>query len=165
MAIAQANLLTRNVIKPYVKNLSPKTEARMAKYFSIMFKFIALTFIFVVSSTYSLELQLVGGIIILQTLPSIFLALYSNRLNKWAVGVGWFFGQLTGLGLLIDANFIVTHGTTITTVFFKFSTPLGFFYAGMVGILVNLLVVAVGSLVAGAVRPKAVASPGAGGRK
>ncbi len=165
MAIAQANLLTRNVLKPYFKNMTPKLEARLSKYFSIMFKFIALAFIFVVLPTYSLQLQLVGGIIILQTLPSIFLALYSNKLNKWATGVGWLAGQITGLGLLIDANFIVTHGTSITTVFFKFSTPLGFFYAGMIGIVVNLLVVLVGSTIAGAVRPKAVASPGTSGRK
>ncbi len=165
MAIAQANLLARNVIKPYMKSMTPKLEARLSKYFSIMFKFIALTFIFVVSSTYSLELQLVGGIIILQTLPSIFLALYSNKLNKWAVGVGWLAGQLTGLGLLIDANFIVAHGTSITTVFFKFSTPLGFFYAGMVGILVNLLFVLAGSLVAGTIRPQKVAVPGTSGKK
>ncbi len=165
MAIAQANLLTRNVIKPYMKSMNPKLETRLSKYFSIMFKFIALTFIFAINATYSLQLQLVGGIIILQTLPSIFLALYSTKLNKWAVGVGWAFGQIVGLGLLIDANFVVAHGTSITTTFFKFSTPLGFFYAGMVGILVNLLVVAVGSLIAGAARPKAVASPGAGGRK
>jgi SSS family solute:Na+ symporter len=165
MAIAQANLLTRNVLKPYMKSMTPKLEARLSKYFSIMFKFIALAFIFVVQATYSLQLQLVGGIIILQTLPSIFLALYSNRLNKWAVGAGWLAGQLTGLGLLIDANFVVSHGTSITTVFFKFSTPLGFFYAGMVGILVNLLIVAIGVLIAGGAKPKAVAAPGSGAKK
>lgn len=56
MAISQANLLTRNVIKPYVKNLSAKTEARLAKWFSVMFKFIALAFIFVIQATYSLQL-------------------------------------------------------------------------------------------------------------
>ncbi len=154
MAISQANLLTRNVIKPFVKNLNPKTEARMAKYFSVMFKFIALLFIFAIRPLYSLQLQLVGGIIILQTLPSVFLALYTNKLSKWAVGLGWLVGQLSALYLLVDANFIVTKGTSITTVFFKFNTPLSFFYTGAVGLFFNLLVVAVGTVIARAVHPQ-----------
>ncbi len=166
MAIAQANLLTRNVIRPYVKSLSAKSEARMAKWFAVMFKFIALLFIFVVSATYSLQLQLVGGIIILQTLPSIFLAMYTKKLEKYSVGVGWLAGQVVGLSLLLYANFVVDKFPSIESVLFKFTTPLGFLYAGAVGLAVNLLVVYVGSYVAAAVKkPSSVAAPGAGGQK
>lgn len=165
MAIAQANLLTRNVIKPFWKNITAKTEARLSKYFSIMFKFLALGFIFLINATYSLQLQLVGGIIILQTLPSIFLAMYVKRLNKWSVGAGWAAGQITGLSLLIYANFVIDKFTSIQSVLFKFSTPLGFFYAGMVGLLVNLLVVAVGTAISVSIHPKVTAEASGGARK
>ncbi len=145
MAISQANLLTRNVIEPY-KKLSPKTEARLAKYFSVMFKFIALAFIFVISATYSLQLQLVGGAIILQILPSIFIAMYTKRLKKWPVGIGWAVGIIVSLFLLIDSNFYVFKFPQIETTFFKFGDPLGFLYVGLVGLVFNLIIAVGGSM-------------------
>jgi SSS family solute:Na+ symporter len=147
MAISQANLLTRNVVKVAKPNLDPKTEARLSKWFSVMFKFIALLFIFAISSTYSLELQLVGGIIILQTLPAIFIGMYTKRLNKYAVGIGWAAGMILGIYLLIDANFIIGHLPSLETTFFKFSTPFSFLYIGLIALLLNLLIAIVGSLI------------------
>lgn len=147
MAISQANLLTRNVVKVAKPNLDPKTEARLSKWFSVMFKFIALLFIFAISSTYSLELQLVGGIIILQTLPAIFLGMYTTKLNKYAVGTGWAAGMILGIYLLIDANFIIGHLPSLETTFFKFSTPFSFLYIGLIALLLNLLIAIVGSLI------------------
>ena len=112
-----------------------------------MFKFIALLFIFAISSTYSLELQLVGGIIILQTLPAIFIGMYTKRLNKYAVGIGWAAGMILGIYLLIDANFIIGHLPSLETTFFKFSTPFSFLYIGLIALLLNLLIAIVGSLI------------------
>ncbi|MCL5955276.1 MAG: sodium:solute symporter [Candidatus Thermoplasmatota archaeon] len=148
MAISQANLLTRNVIKPYKKNMTPQQETRYAKYFSVIFKFIALLFIFVISATYSLQLQLLGGVIVLQTLPAIFIALFSNKLEKWSTGVGWAAGMFTGIYLLLAAN----DFNSITTVLFKFSTPLSFLYVGLIGLVVNLVIAVIGSLLVGAFR-------------
>ena len=160
MAISQANLLTRNILKPYMPNMTPKTEAKLAKYFSIMFKFLALLFIFVISATYSLQLQLVGGIIILQTLPAIFIALYTKRLEKWSVGIGWAAGMFVGLFLLLYYNFVVTKGTSITTVFFKFSQPLSFLFVGLIGLLVNLVIAVGGSYLMGMRSPKTTEKAG-----
>ncbi|MEM0133904.1 MAG: sodium:solute symporter [Thermoplasmatales archaeon] len=165
MAISQANLLTRNVIKPYWPKMTPKTEARMAKYFSIMFKFIALAFIFIIQATYSLQLQLVGGIIVLQTLPAIFLALYTKKLEKWSVGIGWAAGMITGLTMLLYSNFVQFKYPSIETVFFKFSTPLSFLYVGLIALVVNIVIAIVGSLLVGVSKPEEIASPGAGGKK
>ena len=165
MAISQANLLTRNVIKPYYSKMTAKTEARMSKYFSVMFKFIALAFIFLIQATYSLQLQLVGGIIVLQTLPAIFLAMYTKKLEKWSVGIGWASGMITGLTMLLYANFVQFKFTSLATTFFKFNTPLGFLYVGLIALVVNLLVTIVGSAVVGAARPQKVTAPGAGGKK
>ncbi|EQD64795.1 Na+/solute symporter [mine drainage metagenome] len=149
MAISQANLLTRNVIKVARPNMTSKTEARLAKWFSVMFKFIALAFIFAISATYSLELQLVGGIIILQTLPAIFIGMYTNKLNKYAVGVGWLAGMISGVFLILDANFFIAHLPSLQTTFFKFTTPFSFIYIGLIALLFNLLIAIVGSLILG----------------
>ena len=149
MAISQANLLTRNVIKPFWKTMNKKTEARLAKYFSIMFKFLALAFIFIIQATYSLQLQLVGGIIILQTLPAIFLALYTTKLEKWSVGTGWAVGMIVGIALLLYSNFVQFKFPSIETVFFKFNTPLSFLYIGLIALSINLVIAILGSLLVG----------------
>ena len=151
MAISQANLLTRNVIKPFRPNMDPKTETRLAKYFSIVFKFIALGFIFLISANYSLQLQLMGGVIILQTLPSIFLAMYTKKLHKWSLGIGWAFGIILGITMLLYRNFIQLHLSTVTTTFYLFisqaNSPFYFLYIGVYALLLNLLIAVVGSLI------------------
>ncbi len=151
MAISQANLMVRNVLKPFWPNMDAKMEARLAKWFSVIFKFIALGFIFLISPTFALGLQLVGGIIILQTLPSIFFPLYTDRLEKVPVGVGWAAGLVLGVYMLYEANFVQHTSTSITTVLFDFSTVswVGFLYIAFVALLLNLLISIVGSLLMG----------------
>ena len=148
MAISQANLMTRNVVKVFKPSMDAKTEARLAKWFSVIFKFIALGFIFLISATYSLELQLIGGIIILQTLPAIFLGLYSDKLDKWSVGAGWAAGLIVGVFMVYYSNFVQFKYTTLTTSLFKFASPFGFLYIGLIALLVNLLIALVGSAIA-----------------
>jgi len=104
MAISQANLLTRNIIKPLYPNIKPETETRISKWASVIFKFIALGFVFVVPATYAIQLQLLGGIIILQTLPSVFLGLVTKKLHKYALIAGWAVGILSGIYLVELAN-------------------------------------------------------------
>lgn len=157
MAISQANLMTRNVVKVFRPGMDSKTEARLAKWFSVIFKFIALGFIFLISATYSLELQLIGGIIILQTLPAIFIGLYSDKLDKWAVGAGWAAGLITGIFMVYYSNFVQFKYTTLTTSLFKFASPFGFLYIGLIALLVNLLFALVGSAIALKYRKPAVA--------
>ncbi len=147
MAISQANLLTRNILKPLMPKLDKKREAKLAKWFSVMFKFIALGFIFLISSTYSLELQLLGGIIILQTLPAIFMGMYTKHLNKYALIAGWAAGMISGIYLVIDSNFIIAKYPTLETTFFKFADPFSFLYIGLIAVLINIAVSVVGSLV------------------
>ncbi len=158
MAISQANLLTRNVIKYFRPNMTPQTETRVAKWASVIFKFIALGFIFIVSASSALQLQLLGGIIILQTLPSIFLTLYTKRLNKWGLIVGWFAGMILGIYEVYSANFIQHSFTSLYTTFYNFGSPLGLIYAGLAATLLNLLFVGVISLVIGPTKEKPSAS-------
>ncbi|EZQ10610.1 sodium:solute symporter [Candidatus Acidianus copahuensis] len=140
MAIAVANLMTRNVIKEFVP-LTEKGEARLAKWISTAFKFIALGFVFVVPATYAIQLQLLGGILVTQTLPSIFLAMYTNKLETKATIAGWAVGIVSAVFLTLYVNKFSTISTTF------FSTPLGLIYIALISLALNLLVAGIGSLV------------------
>src|SRR5437870_653959 len=141
MAIAQANLLTRNIVKEFKKDLTPKGESQIAKWASAIFKFIALGFVFAVPATYAIQLQLLGGVLILQLLPSLFLGLYTGWFRKEALIVGLLAGIGSGLTMAVIAN--AANGA--------FTTPLfntGIFsslYIAVIALAVNLVVSIVGS--------------------
>ena len=149
MAISQANLLTRNIVKVFRPNLSPTGETQIAKWASVAFKFIALAFVFVVNSTYAVQLQLFGTILVVQTLPSIFGGLITNRLNKYGLIVGMVAAELLGVYLMADANKFGTWSTS----FFN-TPPFGAFYVGATALALNLAIVLIATLVS---RPKATA--------
>jgi solute:Na+ symporter, SSS family len=101
MSIAAANLWTRNVYKEYIrKGASPKEEAKQAKLASLVVKFGAVLFIIVIDPQYAIDLQLIGGVIILQTLPAVAIALYTRWLHRWALVAGWVVGMAWGMYLL-----------------------------------------------------------------
>ena len=84
MAISQANLLTRNIIKEIRPNTSTKSEIRITKISSTAFKFIALGFVFTIPATYAISLQLLGGILVIQILPAVFFGLSLRRDPCWS---------------------------------------------------------------------------------
>ena len=79
MSIAAANLWTRNIYKEYInKDATPEQEARSSKLASLVVKFGALVAILALDPQFSIDLQLIGGVIILQTLPAVALGLYTR---------------------------------------------------------------------------------------
>ncbi len=101
MSIAAANLWTRNVYKEFLRrDASPADEARQAKLASLVVKVGAVLFIVGVDPQFSVDLQLIGGVIILQTLPSVAIALYTRWFHRWALVAGWAVGLAWGLYLL-----------------------------------------------------------------
>lgn len=101
MSIAAANLWTRNIYKEYLrKDATPKQEAQQAKIASLVVKFGAVLFIVAVDPQFSIDLQLIGGVIILQTLPAVAIAVYTRWLHRWALVAGWVVGMGYGLYLL-----------------------------------------------------------------
>ena len=101
MSIAAANLWTRNIYKEYLhRDATPAQEARQAKLASLVVKLGAVLFIIVIDPQFSIDLQLIGGVIILQTLPAVAIALYSRWLHRWALVAGWVVGMAYGLYLL-----------------------------------------------------------------
>ncbi|HEY5002179.1 MAG TPA: sodium:solute symporter [Ktedonobacteraceae bacterium] len=105
MSIAAANLFTRNIYKEYLHTTaSDKQESQVAKITSLVVKFGALLFIVLINPQQVIFFQLLGGIWILQTLPSVFLGLYTRWFNRWALLVGWAAGMILGTTLFIVAG-------------------------------------------------------------
>ena len=97
MSIAAANLWTRNIYKAFInRNATHAQEAQQAKVSSLLVKFGALAFVLFVSTTYALDLQLLGGVWILQTFPAIVIGLYTRFFHRWALLAGWAVGMVYG---------------------------------------------------------------------
>jgi SSS family solute:Na+ symporter len=90
MSIAAANLFTRTIYKelfrPYA---TPAEETRVARLASLLMKVGALGFALELNKTFSINLQLLGGIWILQTFPAIVIGLYTRWFHRWALVIGW----------------------------------------------------------------------------
>src|SRR5690606_16216941 len=95
MSIASANLYTRNNhLEFFNANVTPAQETQLAKIVSLVVKFGALFFVLFMPMQYAIQLQLLGGIWMIQTLPAIvsgaFTRWFDHRglLLGWAVGIG-----------------------------------------------------------------------------
>ncbi|WP_344427914.1 monocarboxylate uptake permease MctP [Pseudonocardia ailaonensis] len=159
MSIAAANLWTRNIYKEYLhRGATPHQEARQAKLASLIVKFGAVAFVLFVDPQFSIDLQLIGGVIILQTLPAVAIALYTRWLHRWALVAGWVVGMAYGMYLLYlipNPAAAKSHfgGSALTldklTVFgwHPFAGSTVQIYVGFVALVVNLVIAVVVSVV------------------
>ena len=106
MSIACANLFTRNLYKEFWRpDCSDADEARMAKIVSLVVKIGAVVFILAIPQAYAIQLQLLGGIWIIQLLPPILLGLYSRGFNALALLIGWAAGTAIGTYMAATQGF------------------------------------------------------------
>jgi SSS family solute:Na+ symporter len=97
MSIAASNLFTRNIYIRFIRrDLTGAQEAQNAKLVSLIVKVGALIFILALPLQYAIQLQLLGGIWISQTIPSVIVGLYTRWLNPWALLIGWAAGLICG---------------------------------------------------------------------
>ncbi|HEY1643957.1 MAG TPA: sodium:solute symporter [Streptosporangiaceae bacterium] len=90
MSIAAANLFTRNIYREFFSpRATPAQQTRIAQLISLIVKAGALVFVLALSKTFSINLQLLGGIWILQTFPAIVAGLYTRWFHRWALLLGW----------------------------------------------------------------------------
>ncbi len=108
MSIAAANLFTRNIYKEYFrKNCSDREESNVAKTASLVVKLGALAFIIFLptATATAINLQLLGGAWIIQTLPAVFLGLYTKWFHRYALILGWVGGMVAATWLAIANNY------------------------------------------------------------
>jgi SSS family solute:Na+ symporter len=156
MSIAAANLFTRNVYKEYLKkDATPRQEAKVAKVASLVVKLGAVAAILFLNPQFSIDLQLIGGVIILQTMPSVALGLYTRWLHRGGLIAGWVAGMVAGLAMVYNIPKLNPDGTVAREHFGGSSFALSKLgldtksavYAGLLALLVNLVVTAVVTVV------------------
>jgi SSS family solute:Na+ symporter len=97
MSIAAANLFTRTIYKELIRPYAtPAEETRVARIASLLMKVGALGFVLELNKTFSINLQLLGGIWILQTFPAVVIGLYTRWFHRYALCAGWLAGMVYG---------------------------------------------------------------------
>jgi SSS family solute:Na+ symporter len=140
MSIGAANLFTRNVWKPLIQpQISSEQEATVAKIVSLAVKLGALIFIIFLPTEYAIDLQLLGGIWMLQIFPSVVLGLYRAQFRGNALFLGWVAGMAVGIWLFMLAGLKPVFAIHV----FGNVFPV---YIGILALIVNLAVGFLGSL-------------------
>ncbi|MFC4061846.1 monocarboxylate uptake permease MctP [Planomonospora corallina] len=155
MSIAAANLFTRNIYKEYIKPAaSDADEARVSKITSLLVKVGAVACILFLDTGFSIDLQLIGGVIILQTLPAVALGLYTRWFHRGGLIAGWVAGMTAGMVMLYNVSSPTkAHfaGSAFPLEKLGLDTKMTI-YAGILALAVNLAVAALGTVVARAAR-------------
>ncbi|WP_024510564.1 monocarboxylate uptake permease MctP [Bradyrhizobium sp. ARR65] len=149
MSIGAANLFTRNVWKTYLDpNITHAGEASVAKITSLIVKVGALAFTLFLPVQYALDLQLLGGLWILQTFPALVFAIYTRwfraegLLLGWAAGIAWGSWTAWSNGLKPLAS-ISVGGATYT------------FYVGLGALILNIVVAVIATALLAWISPAA----------
>src|ERR1700750_2275514 len=147
MSIGAANLFTRNVWKSYVNpGITHAGEAAVAKIVSLVVKVGALAFILFLPTQYALDLQLLGGLWILQTFPALVLGLFTRwfraegLLLGWAAGIVWGSWTAWSNGLKPLATIELGGSSHV-------------FYVGLGALILNIVIAAVATLIVSRVLP------------
>ena len=140
MSIGAANLFTRNLWPLMARDITPEKEAKTAKLVSLVVKFGALLFIVFLPTQYAIDLQLLGGVWILQIFPAIVFSLYTRRLNTPGLFLGWFVGIVLGTGMAIAQGLKPVFALHLGGATY----PL---YIGLIALVVNIVVAFVVSTV------------------
>jgi SSS family solute:Na+ symporter len=114
MSIATANIFTRNIYREFVKpTCTDAEESQAAKIMSLVIKIGALVFIFFIPFQYAIQMQLLGGVWIIQTLPAVMLGLFTRFFNGWALLVGWAVGTVLGTMMAASVGFTAVYALHI----------------------------------------------------
>jgi SSS family solute:Na+ symporter len=148
MSIATANLFTRNIYKEFFRPAcTTAQECQVAKIAALVVKVGALFFIIPLPQQYAIQLQLLGGIWIIQTLPAVVIGLFTRWLNSKALLIGWACGIASGTWMAGTLNFT---GVVYPLNIFGFTVP---GYAALYSLTINLLVSAALSVVFNVLAP------------
>ncbi|MGX4770709.1 monocarboxylate uptake permease MctP [Bradyrhizobium guangdongense] len=141
MSIGAANLFTRNFWKVWIDpKVTPAGEAKVAKITSMLVKVGALLAILFMPTQFALDLQLLGGLWILQTLPALIFGLYLNWFSSTALLTGWAVGLAGGSWLAWSDGLKPLHGI-------DFGAGKVAIYTGLLALALNIVVAVVVNLV------------------
>ncbi|OYV39326.1 MAG: sodium:solute symporter [Rhodospirillales bacterium 20-64-7] len=137
MAIASANIFTRDIYSQFVSRSDARRETQIAKLFSIVMVIGAVAFILGIPLTYAVQLQLLGGMWVIQTFPAIVFSLFTRFFNGWALLIGW------AVGIVIATWLVALHhfaGSIWAFHIFGYTVPS---YIALATVIVNAVVAAI----------------------
>jgi len=143
MSIGAANLVTRNIWRPYVNaRMNPAQESSIAKITSLLVKVGALVFIVFLPLEFAINLQLLGGIWVLQTFPAVVFGLFTRWFRPLPLLAGWAAGMALGTTL-----------SWMQGVKPVYAIPgVGLVYIGLIALAANIVVAAIGTALASAMK-------------
>lgn len=156
MSIGAANLFTRNVYKVLFRpSASPAEETKVSRTVSLAVKLGAVAVVVFVEPQFALDLQLVGGVIILQALPSVGLGLFTSWLHRHALVAGLVVGLVAGIAMLYQVPPFgpgggIVHARLDGSAWWLSRIGMDFgasVYVGLVAVALNLAVAVVATLV------------------
>jgi SSS family solute:Na+ symporter len=143
MSIGASNLFTRNFWKPYVNPaITPAGEQKVAKLVSLVVKIGALVFILFLPTKFALDLQLLGGVWILQTFPAVVFGVFFGWFRAPALLAGWLVGLVAGSWLAFSDGIKPVHTFMLGTSGFTI-------YTGLAALCLNVVVAVVLQLALG----------------
>src|SRR6266850_3713307 len=143
MSIGAANLFTRNFWKPYVNPyVTPHGEAKVAKIASLVVKLGALVFVLFIPTQFAINLQLLGGVWIVQTFPAIVFGLFGRWFRAPALIAGWAVGIASGSWIVFADGIKPVHTLVLGDASYTV-------YTGLLALALNILVAAVVQLASG----------------
>lgn len=135
MSIAAANLFTRNIYREYFRpTCTEREESSTARTVSLLVKLGALAFILFFPTIFAINLQLLSTIWIVQTLPVVFLGLYTSWFHRRALMIGLISGLVAGTWMIVAQNFL---SAIVTISIGSFKLPI---YAAIVALALNLAI-------------------------
>ncbi|MCD2175847.1 monocarboxylate uptake permease MctP [Rhizobium sp. C4] len=132
MSIGAANTFTRNLWRPFInENMSPSQESALAKLMSLVVKIGALIVIIFLPTQFALDLQLLGGVWMIQIFPAIIFGLYT----RWYKGGALLAGLIVGLALGTYLSYGPASWVPVSKAFL--GIPL---YNGLTAVIANVIV-------------------------
>jgi SSS family solute:Na+ symporter len=144
MSIAAANLFTRNIFTEFFKpDASPQLETRVARWASLVVKLGALFFAVELPHTFAINLQLLGGVWILQVFPMLVAGLFTRWFDRYALLLGWLAGMVFGtLAAYKSASPTVSHWASSSDIELGHSV-----YIGFSALLINVVIAVILTLI------------------
>jgi SSS family solute:Na+ symporter len=137
MGIAAANLFTRNIFKEFFKpDASPRLQTKVSKWASLVVKLGALYFAVELPHTFAINLQLLGGVWILQLFPMLVAGLFTRWFDRWALLTGWLAGMVFGtVAAYNSASPTASHWASSSDIEFGHTV-----YIGFSAVLLNIII-------------------------
>jgi SSS family solute:Na+ symporter len=140
MSIATANLFTRNIYGElfhrsfFASAMTGGQEAATAKLVSLAIKLGALIFVLLSRAQFAIELQLLGGVWILQLFPAVVGGLFTRFLASSALLCGWMGGMAAGTAM------VASLGLRSSVYPFHFAGHVYSIYAALPALALNLAI-------------------------